>query len=105
MNPLEVVFLLELTHSPSKQISRGEAKKIIGFVPHPGMNIGERELLTVERVHWTGYNTFRIHLQPIRQPVRADPRNVVFDDLQAMKDDVAKAFKHLDWEWKDETTG
>jgi len=105
MNPLEVTFHIELTHSPSKTRSRGTAKKIITFVPHPGTNLGERELLTVEQVHWLGYNNFAIYLQQIRQPERADPRFVEFADLQAMKDDTAGAFKYLDWEWKDEVTG
>lgn len=105
MKPLEVTFHIELTHSPSKVMTRGTAKKIIGFVPHPGMNLGERELLTVEQVHWLGYNNFAIYLQKVRQPARFNPESVEFADLRAMKDDVAGAFKHLDWEWKDEVTG
>jgi hypothetical protein len=103
--PFEVTFHVELTHSPDKRVSRGVAKKIITFLPHPGMNLGERELLTVEQVHWLGFNNFQIHLQPIRQPVRADPKYVEFADLQAMKDDASAAFKHLDWQWTDEATG
>lgn len=105
MNPLEVTFHIELTHSPTKTRSAGVAKKIITFMPAPGINLGERELLTIEQVHWLGHNNFKIYLQPVRQPERADPKYVEFADLQAMKDDVAAAFKHLDWAWEDEATG
>jgi len=105
MNPLEVTFHLELTHFIEKKRSSGTAKKIITFVPHAGMVIGSGELLTVEQVQWLGHNNFAIHLHALAQVPRANPADVNFADLQALKDEVSKRFKHLDWDWKDETTG
>jgi hypothetical protein len=105
MNPIEVTFHVEVTHSPSKTQSKGKAKKIIGFVPVPGLKLGERELLTVGQVHWMGYNTFDVFFEWISQPARTNLEYFDYADLQAMKDDVAGAFKYLDWEWRDETTG
>lgn len=105
MNPLEVTFHVEVTHFSEKRMSRGVAKKIISFVPHPGMVVGTREILSVERVHWTGYNNFAIHLQPLAQIPRADPAEVYFENLASLKLMVENQAHMLDWAWEDEAIG
>lgn len=105
MHPLEVTFHVDLTHFIEKKRSTGTAKKILTFMPHPGLVVGEREILTVERVHWRGHNQFDVHLQRLAQIPRASEEDVYFPTLADMKAMVEDQASMLKWEWADESTG
>ncbi len=105
MNPFEVVFHVDLTHFIEKKQSFGTAKKILTFMPYPGLVVGPREILTIERVHWKGHNLLDAHLQRLAQIPRASAEDVYYPTLADMKAMVEDQASMLKWEWRDEATG